>query len=401
MYDNLDDIFDDVASGGNEPIEEVEVPFEDGPGPDADADVADLTLESKDLYGSGPTEDVDSLGMSNDDDDDNPTHEDDENPDDEENSETPAQHDLIAELLKAKGIEDPKAIKYEDEEGNIIDVDFDTLSFEEKLAILNTDDADINYGLEESEVQVINFLRHNDVSFEDAVKYYQKQAVQEYIDSQNIVGLEVDQYTNEELYVMDMKAKFNNLTDAEIEIELSRQLEHPELFQKKVDKLRTEYKEIEQQQLEDSRLEKEREEEQKFETFKGSLINVAQSTLDIGGLDLDNNDKNEVLTYLLDKDINGVSSFTKDNDNPEKLFKMAWYATKGEEAFEVLHDYYRKEIEKVSRASYEKGKKESTKTAPKQEVQATRTNKVVVKEPANNGFRKQSKTISINDLLID
>jgi hypothetical protein len=38
-------------------------------------------------------------------------------------------------------------------------------------------------------------------------------------------------------------------------------------------------------------------------------------------------------------------------NDPRKLLEIAWYAKKGQEAFETLHSYYKKEIDKVSRNS--------------------------------------------------
>ena len=80
---------------------------------------------------------------------------------------------------------------------------------------------------------------------------------------------------------------------------------------------------------------------------------------DIGGLDLDIDDKNDVLSYILDKDINGTSQFIKSLDSPDKLFELAWYATKGNEAFNILHDYYKKQIDQTRKSAYDKGREEA------------------------------------------
>ena len=327
-----------------------------------------------------------------------PVTDDDDDEEEEEDEETghnppkPAakQTTIVDHLLTAKGITDGK-VQYENEEGEIELVDFHDLPQEEQLAILQSDDKDINYGLADEEIQTVNFLRQNNVTFEDAIEYFKKEAVEQYIASQTQENVEIDQFTDEQLFALDLKAKYDELTEEEIEIELTKQLEHPELFKKKVDKLRTDYSKIEAEQRESVRLEKEQEEERTSTELRSNLITVAQGIEDIGGLDLDNNDKNEILAYILEKDINGVSPFLKSLDSPKQLFELAWYATKGKEAFEIVHDYYKKEIDKVRKTAYEKAKTDLSK---KNTEKPTKTTSFVKR---GNNDPKQPKYPSIDD----
>lgn len=323
---------------------------------------------------------------------------DDEDEDDDQIAPTYTQQtpksDLISRVLESKGIQG-NTIQYENEDGEVEDVDFYTLPEAEQLAILNSSDADNNYGLLEDEINAINYLRENGASFEDVIDYHKRQAVQEYIDSQNIAGIEVEQYTDEQLFALDLKAKYDELTDDEIEIEIQKQLEHPDLFKKKVDKLRSDYKEIELDQLQQARLEEESNIEQRYTELQDNLVNVAQSVEDIGGLELDYEDKNDVLSFLLDKDINGNSPFVKSLEDPNTLFELAWYATKGKEAFGILHDYYKKQIESVRKDSYNKGKADSK---PKEEAKATSKNFIRRETPTTG---TGTKVPHINDLIID
>ncbi len=297
---------------------------------------------------------------------------------------------LISELLTAKGIKD-NIIKFEDEQGNEEDVNFFDLPKEDQMNILNSSDEDINYGLKDEEINAVNFLREHDVTLEEAIDYYKRQAIQEYIDSQNIAGIEIDQYSDEDLYAIDLKSKYNSLTEEEIGIEIQKQLEHPDLFKKKVEQLRTEYKEAEEAQLQESRLESQKDEELKYTQLQDNLIEVATSVEDIGGLDLDDEDKNEVLSFILEKDINGVSPFLKSLDNPQMIFELAWFATKGKEAFNILHDYYKKQIDEVRKSSYTKGKEEVTGT------KTTQQSKSYVRPSTQRQSPTQGKIMNIHD----
>ena len=381
MPDNLDDLYDDLISG--EPGEQHLFEHDD--------DSALITPNATDFNDDEFDNDIQLFELPS---------IDGEDEEEEETTTTTSQWDSLAEnevineLLLAKGIADPSKLNYENEDGTLSEVNFYELPYNEQLNILKAND-DVNTILDTEEIDTINFLRTHNVTLEEAIEYYQRKAIEDHINSQNIVGLEVDQYTDEELYVLDLRNKYEELTDEEIGLELQKQLEHPDLFKKKVDKLRTEYKEIEEQQIQETIRTREQQDEQKYQELESNLINVAQSIEDIGGLDLDVDDKNEILSYILEKDINGVTPFIKSLNSPQQLFELAWFAVKGNDAFNILHDYYRKEIEKVSRSSYEKGK-QSVAQPSQQKPQRFST---VRKEPTvQRPGRSNGSIESIDDL---
>jgi len=305
---------------------------------------------------------------------------------------TPTQ-DAIKDLLLSKGITDPNSIKYENENGEVEDVNFYDLPYEEQLAILQSSDAEIDFGLTNHESDVVNFLRNNNVTFDEAVEYYKRQAIEEYLKENETTDFTVESYTDEELFLLDLKSKYDILTDEELQLELEKEKTHPELFKKKLDKIRTEYKDLEVKAKEaEAQLEIDIEND-KFEELKGNLIEVATTTAEIGGLDLDDTEKNQILTYILQKDVNGNTALIKDLDNPKTLFNIAWYATKGQEAFDFVHDYYKKEIEKTRKISYDKGKQDAIKGMPSNPV-----NKVTDQRNRQNATRRGRTMKHMDDL---
>jgi hypothetical protein len=320
--------------------------------------------------------------------------EDEEDPDYQPTVPSYKENTLINDILALKGIKN-HTVQFENEEGKIEDIDFYDLPKNEQLNIINSTDKDINFDLEDNEVEAINFMRENNVSFEEAIDYFKREAIEEYINSQNIAGIEVDQYTDEQLFAIDLKARYENLTDDEITIEIEKQLEHPDLFKKKIDKLRTDYKEMEVTQLQAAKQQQESTDTQRYEELQTNLITVAEAVQDIGGLDLDIDDKNDILTYILEKDINGTSQFIRSLDSPEKLFELAWYATKGKEAFNILHDYYKKQIDSVRKTSYEKGRDEAKGKQPETD------RKKFVRDQPTKPVNGQGKIRSIDDFDLD
>lgn len=272
--------------------------------------------------------------------------------------------DLIVNLLKRKGIADPTQIQFENENGEIENFNFYDLTAEEQLEILNSSDADINYGLSEQEIDTINLLRSNNLSLEDLVNYHKRVAIEEYLRDNVAETFSVDVMSNEELFILDLKSKLEDLTEEELDMELAKELTQPELFEKKMNKIRQQYLDVEANQIEYQREEQIEKEQMKFDDLVNNLVNTASKIDDLGGLDLTEDDKNEVLDFILNKDVNGVSPLVKSLDDYDKLFKMAWFIVKGDEAFNILHDYYKNEIDKVRRTTLEKAKQQTEAKAP-------------------------------------
>ena len=203
--------------------------------------------------------------------------------------------------------------------------------------------------LDDSEIETINYLRENGVGIQELIEYHRNQAIQEYLQAQQI-DYTVDSLSDEELYKLDIASRYEDLSEEELEIELQKELNNPDLFKKKVDKLRDVYKQEEIAEQSELAKQAELEEEQNYQTLVDSMVEIAQGTNELFDLELEDEDKEEVLQFLLSKDINGQSEFVKLLNDPNALFQLAWFATKGQEAFSTIHDYYKKEIDTARKA---------------------------------------------------
>jgi len=275
--------------------------------------------------------------------------------------------DVVELLLKNKGIIDSHAILFEDEDGLEITKDFYELTREEQLEILESNESDLNYGLESDEIETINFLRENNVTLDELIQYYKKEAIDEY-QSANQTDFEIDNYTDEELYVLDLKAKYDELTNEELEIELTKALESPDLFKKKTDKIRSEYKTLEENSRIADKEEQIASQDAAFSQIINVLADVAANTEEMFGITLEDQDKEDIINLIVDRDLNGVTPLVKALDDPAQLFKAAWFISKGEEAFNILHSYYKQEIENVGKSAYQKGKLEGVKGLPSKPI---------------------------------
>lgn len=140
--------------------------------------------------------------------------------------------DVFSEFLKGRGLRDGKTLIYQDEEGNEQEVDFSSLDRDEQLNILNEL---AKPDLSDDEVKTIEYLRNNNVTIQDVIEYYSQKAVQDYINQNGPVNkaYSVDDYSDEELYIADLKSKFEGMTEEEIQADLDLAKSNEDLFKKR------------------------------------------------------------------------------------------------------------------------------------------------------------------------
>ena len=252
---------------------------------------------------------------------------------------------MLDEFLKAKGISDNK-ITIIDENKEEKEVSFYDLTQEEQLEILNSQEATSNEDLDDSEIELINQLRANNMSIEDYLAQFRESVLAEV--QQAEPSYDIDAYDDHELFLLDLKNKYD-LTDTELQAELEKELANEELFTKKVTKLREEYKQLEDQIKLDEQAKLEADNEDNYNQFANTMVDIATNTTDFHGMFLEDTEKQETLSYLLEMDDTGLSRFSKDLNNPEKLYEAAWYLRYGKEAFEALENAYEAEINKLKK----------------------------------------------------
>lgn len=282
--------------------------------------------------------------------------------------------DAMTAFLKTKGIADPTKIQFENESGEIEDVDFNSLSREEQLTMLQELTAP---DLSEHEVGVINYLRQNRVTFDQVIDYFANQRLEEYLNAHpedvHQQSYTIDDYSDDELYLADMKSKYPSFSDEELLSKLNIAKSDEDLFKKEVDVLRESYRAQEDQMLKDAELA----EQQQYEDLQNNLLQavsnfneISLDTADVNSdsLVIEDADKHQMLAYLLNQDKDGKSQFVKDIENPATLIELAWYRTQGRNVIDGISQYW-KDVLKSERkkiASLEK------------QLENTKSNKTVI-----------------------
>jgi len=256
--------------------------------------------------------------------------------------------DFISKLLEAKGFKN-KTIQITDENGEVSDINFDDLTDQEKFDLLSDPGQDEGVMPSDDELKTLNFLRTNNMTLEDFAKWQREEGVQEYLANQAPIT-EFDEYTDDEMIAYDFIQRFGeDMTDEEIDAEIERLKADPDAYQKRVNLLRASYKSEAEAQSKLYEQEEQTRNQAAEEEFKTAYINAAGNINYIHGMDLDNNDKQELLDFVLTKDAANRTGLSKALDNPESVLKMAWYLLHGEETYDATVDHFKKEIAKRSK----------------------------------------------------
>ena len=298
---------------------------------------------------------------------------------------------VVTELLKRQGIEDPNQISFEKEDGSIEKLKWDDLSLEEQLNILNqkpenNDLPPVNDEIGEDIQSLAKELKDNNMSVDDFINYIKDQSIQGYQASLQ-PHYEVDNITDDDLFKIDLKNRIPDITPEQLETALEQAKSNEELYNKQVNGIREEYKQFEEEQNAQNEAITVEEQQQQYNEFANAITQTIDSLDNVNGIDieLEDEDKYELAQFILGQDAAGVSNFGKALNDPETFVKVAWFALKGADAIDSITDYFKNQITKVRESSYQKGLEDVGSKKNKPRVVTTKT-------------QEQKNYISIDDL---
>lgn len=269
-----------------------------------------------------------------------------------------SEDDVMYEYLMSKGI-NPESVKIETENG-VEEVDFNSLSKDEQMSILQDTSYDYRDAddLTDEEVNLINQIRTNGWSTQDYNNYIAQQAYN-YMTQQQEPTYSVDDFSDEELFLVDLQSRVPDLTEDEAIQELTNASANEELFSKKMQAIRQEYKEREDSDREQQQQEQQEQYDQYMQQVTDTILNTIEMNreMDLGGqtVEMSDDDMNAVASFILDSDQAGVRHIQKALNDPQAVVQMAWWLTRGREAFRTLNDYYKNQITRVARDNYQRG----------------------------------------------
>ena len=292
---------------------------------------------------------------------DNPQESEDQEPEGPDNTGTSdpeeGEDDFLTSLLKSRGIEDKSKIKFATEEGDVEEVDWDSLSNEDKLNILSSSESSPENGLDESEIQLINAIRNSGMSPSEYLQFIGKGEVERYIQNSQEPQYEIDEYSDDELFLMDFMSRMGEVTEDEATEALERAKANEGLFKKQIEAIRNEYKQAEQENQMQEQLEQEQIAQQQYDQFSDQIVDEINNLKEIQGfeLNMENDDMQELYDFITGQDAAGNNYLAKALSDPHVLVKTAWLALNGDQMINDITSYFQKEIASVRKESYKKG----------------------------------------------
>ena len=286
-----------------------------------------------------------------------------------------SQEDFIDTFLRSRGIDDKSKIKFENEEGEIEEVNWDSLDNKDKFNILSSSESTPEEGLDDSEIQLINAIRNSGMSPSEYLQYVGNGEVQRYIQNSQQPQYEIDSYSDDELFLMDFMSRMGEVTEDEATEALERAKANEGLFKKQIEAIRNEYKQAEQENQMQAQLEQEQIAQQQYDQFSDQIVDEINNLKEIQGfeLNMENNDMQELYDFITGQDAAGNNYLAKALSDPHILVKTAWLALNGDQMINDITSYFQKEIASVRKESYKKGVTDTQKKIEK-------TDKVVFKD---------------------
>lgn len=261
--------------------------------------------------------------------------------------------DVLYDFLRDHGIEDPSKMKFSNDNDEIEDRDFRSLSKDEQMEILrNLTDS----GLSDQEKADLNWLRQNGLNLRSYGSAVSQQSVQNFLAQHPVKQPEreyrIDDYTDDELYLADLKSKYPEFTDEELLSKLDTAKDNEDLYTKEVTALRNSYKEDE-----DNMIRQQQEmERQNYIALQQNLMTAAHDLNEVlldpddpesDSLMVEDRDRQQILSYLLDQDSRGKSQLVRDLEDPNVLVQLAWLRLQGQNAIADTSRYWKETLKET------------------------------------------------------
>ena len=286
-----------------------------------------------------------------------------QNPEEEEepgqepnnNGEQETEDELIFDILKTKGITDPNKIRFEEEDGKEVVLAWKDLTKEERFNILTGSvqeppkNEEVHDDYSDEEKQFIAYLRQNGMT--------PSQYAQQFETQEPPTQYTIDSLTDEDLFILDLQARVEDVTEEELQKALEAAKSDETLFKKQMEGIRKEYQKLEDNNRQQQEAIAQEQANQQWNAFVDTVTDQIEKFDAVEGVDLelDDNDKQALADFILERDETGVSSLGKALNDPESLVTIAWWALNGDKLVDDITTMFKEQIQKVRQESYNKG----------------------------------------------
>ena len=241
------------------------------------------------------------------------------------------------------------------------------------------------YGLDENEIGLLNYLRENKLSVEEMVEQMVAERVATITTLQEMSSEDFTKMDADVLYLKWLKDTSPEATPEQLSSDLAKAKELSN-YNKLTETLRTQFTKAQQEAVTAATVEQEKAHNELVESQRQEIVNAVAGMDELAGIKLDQNTKNTVLDHILETNEEGDSAFMDEVfSDPQTLFKAAFWYVYGESLVAQRDEYWKKE----KSAAYKRGKEDALGVTTPVTPGRSFTTKPVTKE--NNPTRTEQQ----------
>lgn len=236
--------------------------------------------------------------------------------------------------------------------------DLDAERQEEILSQLHASQAatvEAKYGLDETEIGLLNYLRSNNLTVEQMVDAMVQERVAKLGTLQEMESQDFTKMDKDALYVKFLKETSPEATAEQLASDLAKAKELSN-FEKLTETLRTQFIQKQEQAVIERETAAKAEHTALIESQRQEIVNAVIPMTDIAGIPLDQNIKNSVLDSILETNEDGDSAFMDEVfSDPKALFNAAFWVKYGPAIVTQRDEQWKKE----KSAAYKRGREDA------------------------------------------
>lgn len=247
---------------------------------------------------------------------------------------------------------------------------FNDLTESEKFNILQdlsettSQDLEAQYGLDEEEVGLINWLREQNRPLQESIEELAQARVEQILAFNESGSTDFSAMADDAIMMRWLKETDPEASEEDLAEELTRQKES-KLYEKNINRLREQFTAQQAEVEKQAQAEQEQEMFNALEEQRTVIVDAVQDINEVAGFEVSDEDKNVILKDLLETNEYGDSLFMEEVfSDPKTLFKAAWMYKNGEAYIDNLEQYYKKAIAKA----YQDGKSQAINGMPSRPV---------------------------------
>lgn len=208
------------------------------------------------------------------------------------------------------------------------------------------------YNLEQTEIDLLNAIREQDISPEEFVNNIVDYRLNYALNTKEAINEDFSNMPNDAMFMRHLVDTVEDITADEAAEELEK-AKDMNTYPATVNSIREGYLAKQQALVSSQRSERDREFSRELEFQRADVVRDIEGINDIAGAPVTDNMKEFLLHDMMElNDANDPVLMEKIFSDPKNMFKANWFLTYGEDYISGLNDYWKKEVSKATKNSY-------------------------------------------------